>query len=354
MPLLLTPEEHRALFETHQGPAPMLDLLGAAALRMAATAARMGVFQELADGPLPADELARRAGADPRGTRLLLDALAAHGYLRRRDDGAYENSGAAAAWMVRNGGPAFADTVEFWDDLLFRLWPSLDRSIAEGRPPTDWYAWLEENPRTLRAFQSMLAGMAAARGPEIARAAALPHGARTLLDVGGSHALYAAAFCRAYPGLSATVLDFPGAAGIGRENVRREGMEDRIVFREGNFLEGPLGEGWDAVLLCRVVHGLDGEENTRLLRRAHDALAPGGRVVVVEEYDPGTRPADTLSDAFMATFSLNMYHLQGARNYATDEIRGWLADAGFAAGGVREAVVAGDRVITAARTEGDA
>ncbi|HST62263.1 MAG TPA: methyltransferase dimerization domain-containing protein, partial [Longimicrobium sp.] len=83
MPLQLKPDQHQAFFDTHQAPAPMLDLLGAAALRMAAAATRLGVFDTLAQGPLPADEVAQRTGTDPRGTLVLLDALHAHGYVDR-------------------------------------------------------------------------------------------------------------------------------------------------------------------------------------------------------------------------------------------------------------------------------
>ncbi len=359
MPLQLKPDEHQAFFDTHQAPAPMLDLLGAAALRMAAVATRLGVFETLAQGPVTADEAAQRTGANPRGMLLLLDALHAHGYVHRDEDEAggspvrYTNSALAARWMVRNGGPSFADSIEFWDSLLFTLWPTLERSLIEGKPPTDWYAWLEQNPRILRTFQSMLAGMARARGPGIAQTTALPATTRRLLDVGGSHAIYSVAFCEVLPELRATVLDFPGAVAIGRENARAEGMEDRIDFREADFIREPLvadGDGgYDAVLLCRVVHGLDAEANTMLLRKAHDALAPGGRVVVVEEYDPDRHTAGSVNDAFSRMFSLNMHHLLGARMHPTDEISGWLAAAGFDPATVREELAGADRVIQAVR-----
>lgn len=358
MPLQLKPDEHQALFQTHQAPAPMLDLLGAAALRMTAAAARLGIFDAMAEGPLTAGEVAARAGTDPRGTGVLLDALHAHGYVRLDDAGEgaarrFANSDMAARWMVRGTGPGFADTIEFWDALLFGLWPSLEQSLRGGTPPTDWYAWLGEHPRILRLFQNMLGGMARHAGPGIARAADLPADARRLLDVGGSHALYSVAFCRAYPELRATVLDFPESTAIGRENVAAEGLQDRVSFRESNFIQQPLanaeGDPYDAILLCRVVHGLDAEANVQLLRKAYDALAPGGRVIVVEEYDPGTETAGSVNDAFLRTFSLNMYHLLGAQAYTTDEMTGWMTAAGFDPATVREDLAGGDRVIQGAR-----
>lgn len=352
MPLQLKAAEQESMFETCQAPAPMLDLLGAAAFRMAAAAARLGVFQALAEGPAEAAPLAGRVGADARGLAVLLEALRGHGYVRRDDAGRWSNSPMAARWLVRGETAGFTDILEFWDSLLFGLWPTLERSLVEGRPPTDWYRWLEEHPRVLRSFQGMLGGMARRAGPAIAAAAELPAGARRLLDVGGSHALYSVAFCRAYPELAATVLDFPGAVAIGRENAAAEGMNGRVEFREADFLREPLGEGYDAVLLCRIVHGLDAAGNVALLRAAREALVPGGRVLVVEEHDPDRAPADPVSDAFVQTFSLNMYHLQGAQSYPTEEIAGWLRQAGFDPESIREVPAGSDRVVQAVRPAG--
>lgn len=43
----------------------------------------LGVFDAAATGPVCADVVARAAGADPRATRLLMDACAGLGLLRR-------------------------------------------------------------------------------------------------------------------------------------------------------------------------------------------------------------------------------------------------------------------------------
>jgi len=350
VPLTLRPEEHRALHETHEAPAPILDLLGGAALRMAGAASKLGVFEALAGGPRSADEVARAAGTDPRGTTLLLQGLRAYGYVAAHDGGgSWALTPVAEKWMLRGRPGSFADTLELWDSLLYGLWGELESSLATGTPPVDWYRWLEAHPRDLRTFQGMLAGIARRSAPGVVAAVELPAGAERLVDVGGSHAIFSLAFLRAHPGLRATVLDFPGALETGRENARAEGMEDRVELVARDFLSEPLGAGYDLALLCSIVHGLSPEANTALLRRVHDALNPGGRVVIVEQTQDDGAARGPVDDAFMRTFSLNLFHLLGAQTWSFAEIAGWLEAAGFR--DPAETAVRGslDRVVQAVR-----
>ena len=349
MPLTLLPAEHRALHETHEAPGPILDLLGGAALRIAGAASKLGVFEALAEGPRSADEVAKAVGTDPRGTALLLQALRSYGYVAAHDGGGWALTPLAEKWMLRGRPGSFADTLELWDSLLFGLWGELETSLATGAPPVDWYRWLEAHPRALRTFQGMLAGIARRSAPEVVTAVALPAGVERLVDVGGSHAIFSLAFVRAHPGLVATVLDFPGALEVGRENARAEGLQDRVELVAGDFLSEPLGEGYDAALLCSIVHGLSPEANTDLLRRVHAALKPGGRVVIVEQTEGSAEGRGPVDEAFMRTFSLNLYHLLGAQTWSFAEIAGWLEAAGFE--GAAETAVRGslDRVVQAVR-----
>ena len=350
MPLLLSEEERRALHETNEAPGPVLDLLGGAALRVAGAASKLGVFQALADGPASADEVAGRAGTNPRGTALLLEALRAFGYVAPANGGgSWALTPTAEKWMVRGRPGSFTDTLEFWDSLLYGLWGQLETSLATGAPPVDWYRWLEAHPATLKTFQAMLAGVARHSAPEVVAAVELPPNAKRIVDIGGSHAIFSLEFLKAHPELKATVLDFPGALEVGRENARAAGMEERVELKAGDFLNDDLGSGYDAALLCSIVHGLSPAQNVELLRRVHAALNPGGVVVVVEQTEGPGQHQNPVTDAFLRTFSLNMYHLQGAQVYSFDEIAGWLAEAGF--GPARESAVRGsiDRVVQAAK-----
>jgi hypothetical protein len=67
-------------------------------------AAELGVADALADGPLSADELGHRVGADPDALERLLRALITRGVFRQRRDGRYDLS--ALAETLRSDAPA--------------------------------------------------------------------------------------------------------------------------------------------------------------------------------------------------------------------------------------------------------
>ena len=69
-------------------PAPILQLgLGFWASKTLLSAVELGVFTELADGPLDAETLRARLGLHPRATLDFLDALVALGMLQRDERG---------------------------------------------------------------------------------------------------------------------------------------------------------------------------------------------------------------------------------------------------------------------------
>jgi hypothetical protein len=48
-----------------------------------------------------------------------------------------------------------------------------------------------------------------------------------VLDIGGGHGWYSAQLCARHPQLTATVLDLPGSAAIGREIIAKAGLAER-------------------------------------------------------------------------------------------------------------------------------
>ncbi len=357
MPLRLPEEERRAFLETLEGPAPMLDLLAAAGFRAADAALRLGFFEALAAGPLTPTAVAQRTQTDERGAQILLEMLAHFGYVQAGADGRYGNSEIARRWMLPPEREGYDYTVvhRFWSVILFELWGNLEKSLQHGRPATHFYTWLEAHPTAARDFQTMLSSVARANLPEVMERVPLPAGARQLLDIGGSHALYSLAYCRLYPALQATVLDLPTALTTGQENITAAGLAGRVTVRAGDFMRDDLGQGYDVALLFNIVHGLSPQENVALMRRIATALRPGGVLIVLEQLAQET-PADatqpepgafSFTESFNRVFRLNLFHLLGAQTYSQAEVAGWLAAAGFAAPTVTTLQVSGDSVCVA-------
>ncbi len=286
---------------------PMGDVWSAAAFRAVRAAQKLGVFEALPGTPA---ELARRLQCDERGIRLLLETLEIFSYVNRTDN----------QYSASELATDFAAPFDFWGTIVFELWSDLERSVLEGKPPLDFYQWLEQHPAELRVFQSLLRGIAHELAKEVVERVEVPSSAQRLIDIGGSHAEYSAAFTKKHDQLTATVFDLPGALQNAAGNVT-----DRISLQPGNFLKDDLGSDYDIALLMSVVHGHVPEVNIDLLRRVRASLNRGGQVVILEQLANPKKK----TDSFNRIFSLNLFHLQGGQTYSYEEIRDWLREAGF-------------------------
>lgn len=336
MPLVLGPDEARQYFELNTAPGSFLDMLAAAGYRAAVAGVRLGVFAALRDGPLPTAELAAAIDASPRGTRLLADALVGFGYLTGDGKDGYANSPLSEAWLA-DGEDGYALVELFWQRVLFEMWDSLEQSVRTGEPAGDFYGWLGRRPETAAHFQTMLRRHAGSIVREIVESVPTP-ATGTLLDVGGGHGRYALAFCERRPGLRATVLDLPAALSVGAEAVDAAdpAVAARVTLRPGDYRQVDLGSGYDLVLLFNVLHGHEAAANVELLDRVAAALTPGGLAVVLEHGADAPEGAGRSDEAFLRTFSLNLFHGEGGELHRLPEITEWLTGAGLGEPSVRQ------------------
>ena len=286
-------------------------------------AVRLGLFTALAVGRGSAAQLARFLGADEAALEVLANALVAIGLLEK-DASRYANGELAATCLV--AGTTYLG----------------DRVIA-GRPRGAEARLLRAVRDGPRAAPSVPAALPSALGRALYRDAQVlgprladavdVSGRRLLLDVGGGFGGYAAAFCDACPELHATVLDLPGVVREGRRLAASTGAAPRVRFVEGDFLRDPLPRGSDVVLASDILHGQRPSDAARLVRRLGDALEPGGLLVLRDVL----MDTERTGPRWAALFSLTLLASSASRCYAEDEVRGWLAEAGFV--DVREAAV---------------
>ncbi|HEX3712863.1 MAG TPA: class I SAM-dependent methyltransferase [Trebonia sp.] len=304
-------------------PAAAADAWGGMALSgMMVAAVRSGITARLATGQATAAEVAADLGLDPLPTRLLLDCLRSTGHVAERS-GRYRLSRGARRWLdpasPLSVAAYVAGTADYWP-----WWAGLDETVrtgtssgSHGAPPDDAY-W-----RRYMTGQRELARLSAA---EVARKLPLPASPRALLDIGGGHGSYSARLAERYPTLTATVLDLPGSAAIGRELIAAAGLADRVQFRDGDATTADLGTGYDAVLCFNIVHHLAPDATADLFRRIAGALKPGGILAVLDVFaEPGRR-----ASAHADMLALFVYLSSGARVHTPRELGGWLRDAGFA------------------------
>lgn len=328
MPITPNLLERLVLLRLNRGPGPILDLFGAGAFEAVALALDMGVFESLADEPATPATLAARLDADERGLEGLLGYLAVQGYVERAGD-RYRTTDMTDRWLVDSSPQNFGPWLTFWKELVFPFWAeNLETAVREGGPEQTIYEWLGDDETQWAVAQRGFRAAAAVIADEVADAVDVPDGARSLLDVGGGHGLYAVRLCERYPDLQATVFDDPAALDVARDEAATAGLGDRVRVEGGDYETDDLGDGYDLALVFNVVHAHDEAAAVALLERVADALAPDGRIAVLDQLERSTRT--TVGEAGLRFVDLTYLVTLDAQIHATADLREWLATAGFA------------------------
>ncbi len=319
--------ERLLLFRLNRGPAPMLDLFGAASFEALTLALDMGLIDALDDEALSADEIAIRFDADENGIRILLDFLASQGYVVERA-GRYRNTAMTTKWLTTGSETNLAPWLSFWNELVLPFWERhLERAVLDGKPPMTIYEWFDEEPTRWETAQDGFRAAAAVVVDDITEQVDVPDGASTLLDVGGGHGLYAIELCRAHPGLSATVFDNPDALEAARREITAAGVEERVTTSAGDYWSDDLGSGYDIALVFNVIHAHDDAENRRLLGRVGEALRPGGRIVILDQLEGSARMP--VGKSFLGFEGLTYLSTLGAKTHPYEDVVEWLRSDGF-------------------------
>jgi SAM-dependent methyltransferase len=316
------------------GPADRTSLLrvlsGAWLAQCCYALAKLGIADLLAGGPRSADELARESGTDPRALRRVLLALAGAGILAETPDGAFALT--PVAEPLRSGVPRSSrDAAVMFGEEVFRSFTEIIYTLETGRPAFDkvygmpFYDYLERNPRAADTFS---VAMATAAVPAALATCDLA-GVGVIVDVGGGEGGLLGRVLRAHPQARGILLDLPQAVAHARARLKVAGVADRVSFVPGSFFD-TMPAGADAYVLCRVLHNWPDADALRLLRKIRAAMAPGGRLIVLEELvgEPGERAAAAPMDLLLLLM-LSGWDRTGA------EYRKLLTAAGFTVAAVR-------------------
>jgi len=292
------------------------------ASRCLLVANRVGVFRALADGPLPAEAVAAALGLAPRPTRLFLKACVGLGLLVE-DERGFRNDPASQLFLVP-GAPTFlGDALRYADDM-WDGWSRLDAALADGAPPVAPEAYTGADETRTRNFVYGMHGRALGVGRALVSLVELD-GHRRLLDVGGGPGTYSALFTAAHPGLEATVMDLPDVVALAGEILGTMGAADRVRTLAGDYHTTPFPAGNDVVLMSGIFHRETAATCRELVRRAREAVVPGGLIVVADVFTErgGTTPA------FAALFGLNMMlSAPDGGVHADADVAAWMEEAG--------------------------
>ncbi len=305
-------------------PGPIMEMATAfQRSRTLLTGFELGVFTAVADEWRTSAEVAAAIGAEERSTDRLMNALAALELLEKQA-GRFRNAPLAATFLVK-GRPGYLGGLGHTNDL-WDTWSRLTPVVREGHPAGIGET-SERRDEWLRPFIAAMHARAKPSAPAVVSMLDLD-GVSRVLDVGGGSGAYAMAFVRARRGIAAVVFDLPQVVPLTRMYAAQEGMAAEVGTVAGNYLEDPLGEGFDLVFMSAVIHSNSPDANRRLFRKAARALGPRGQLVVQDFL----MDEDRSGPVWPALFALNM--LVGTPEgdtYTESEVRTWMAEAGFGA-----------------------
>jgi SAM-dependent methyltransferase len=306
-------------------PAAVVDM--ASAYYASATlfaAVESGIFACLAAEPATSETAAARLGLDPRGVRLLLDACTALGLLVK-DGGRYTNSPAAASCLVPGAPSDLTRAIQYNRDV-YAAWGRLPELVRTGRPVEAPALHLGDDPERTRRFVLAMHGRAMGIGRAVVPLLPLAN-CRRLLDLAGGPGTYAVLMAQANPGLSCTVVDLPGVVAVARELVAQAGLAGRVELVPGDYHTAVFPSGYDVVTIFGALHQESPDAIRDILRRAHAALVPDGRIFILDLMTDDTHA----EPVFSALFAVNMaLTTDDGWVFADTELAGWLTEAGFA------------------------
>ena len=294
--------------------------------------ADLGVADQLAAGPRTAADLAAEAGVDSDALDRALAFLVACGLFARTRDGRYENNAVSA--VLRSDHPeSMREWARFFaSDWHWEMWNHARHSIETGgsaaRPAfgTEFWDYLtRKNPAAGETFNRALAGTSRIAGPILANGYDFS-GVKRLCDVGGGTGGMLAEVLARYPKLNSVLFDLPEVVEQARAHLKELGFADRVQIIGGSFFDD-VPAGCDAYLLQAIIHDWDDESCATILTNIRRVMAPGGRVLVVENVlDAEPSP----SDRFARSFDLVMLVTSGlGRERTRAQFEALFTKAGF-------------------------
>lgn len=269
----------------------MLEMLyGALATQLLSVAAELGVADALADGPCEVDELARRCAADAGALYRALRALAGLGVVTETAHRRFALTPLGETLRSGVAGSLRELARDVGGRTRLHAYSALSHSVRTGQPAfdhahgTSMWAYLQQHPDEVELFGQAM-GNLAAHAHATAFAAYDLSDTRTLVDVGGGEGYLLATLLPRYPEMRGVLFDEAHVTEGAPRVLSAAGVADRTEVVGGDVFES-VPPGGDVYVLSSILFSYTDDEARTILANIRRAMAPGGRVLVLEPILP--------------------------------------------------------------------
>lgn len=309
-------------------PVAMLQIVqGYWASRAVYVAAKLGLPDLLTDEPKTCDHLAQASGTHAPSLYRLLRALDSIGVVHERSHRTFALTPLGATLRTDVPGSLRFFAIEELGENHYPAWEKLLDSVKSGTTAfhqvygTTKWQYMTEHPEEAGIFNAAMASFSSVVAPAIVQAYDFS-ASRTIVDLGGGDGALLSAVLHANASARGILADLPHVAEKARLRLAASGLDGRCQVAPTDFFQQvPAG---DTYLLKWIIHDWDDDRSAAILRHCRNAMAPGGKVLLIEAVlQPG--PAT----AFSKFVDLNMLVMTGGRERTKSEYRALLQSAGL-------------------------
>ena len=291
-------------------------------------AAKLGLADQLADGPRSAADVATSVQADSRSVHRVMRMLASIGVfsMDTNDQFALTPLGDTLRSGVLGSMKNFAIAQTSPGHWL--PWGQMSEAVRTGRSMStsalgmELWDWYSSHPEEGEFFNGAMGDLSAGVSGEVTSSYDFSN-CDTVLDVGGAHGILLGAILRANPHMRGILFDLSHVTATAADSLRAQGIDQRCELVTGDFFAS-VPTGADIHVLKQIIHDWSDEECVTLLRNCHRALKPAGKLLLVEM----VIPADN-SPSMAQAMDMNMLALLTGKERTELEYRDLLAGAGF-------------------------
>lgn len=289
--------------------------------------ADLSLADHLADGPLTAAEAAAREGIAVGTTFRLMRAGVAVGLLTV--DNAQRFHSTTLLEALRKDAPgALRDlALGVTNQACWLPWSEFVESVRQGYSQADQalgmnvFDYLRQHPAQSQQVTAAMKSATSLWALDVARVLDTSE-VKLAVDVGGAGGALLRELQQANPALRGIVFDRPDVAADVATAAASSEFADRTEVVGGDFFAAvPTA---DLHLLKFVLHDWEDTDCVKILKRCREAMAPGGRVVIIEFL------LDDLDNpGVVALTDLHMFAIAGGRERSLGEFDALLSDAGL-------------------------
>jgi len=197
--------------------------------------------------------------------------------------------------------------LEMSNNRLYQFWHHLEEGLKTGLPQNEvkhggesLFDELYASDEKLREFLNAMGGIQ--MGNFMAFANKFDFSSyQTLCDIGGAGGYLSAQVAMNHDHMQCTSFDLPPVSPIAMENIDNMGLADRINIQSGDFFADDFPKA-DVITMGNILHDWGTEDKKTLMKKAYQALTPGGSLVVIENIIDDDRN----ENVFGLMMSLNM------------------------------------------------